>query len=133
MTSLRRITLVLVPLVLVLGAVPLAAQVPAPAAAPAPTPAPDTGTVRPGMRDAQVRAAWGAPSGSRVRGDYTYLFFANGCQPACGIQDVVILERGQVVDAIVRDPRHRYDGVSSSPPGRTPGATVSPPTGSPPR
>ena len=83
--------------------------------------------------DHLVQAAWGAPSGSRVRGDYKYLFFANGCQPACGIQDVVILERGQVVDAIVRDPRHRYDGVSSSPPGRTPAATVSTPTGSPSR
>jgi hypothetical protein len=82
------------------------------------------------MTEAQVQAAWGAPSGSRVRGDHKYLFFANGCQPACGIQDVVILERGQVVDAIVRDPRHRYDGVSSSPPGRTPAATVSTPTGS---
>ena len=124
-------------LLLTLGAFPLAAQVPAPAPPLAATPAvaatPDSGTVRPGMTEAQVQAAWGASSGSRVRGDYKYLFFANGCQPACGIQDVVILERGQVVDAIVRDPRHRYDGVSSSPPGRTPAATVSTPTGSPSR
>ena len=126
-------TTAMIALLVALGAVPLAAQVPTPAAPPAAAATPDSGTVRPGMTEAQVQAAWGAPSGSRVRGAYKYLFFANGCQPACGIQDVVILERGQVVDAIVRDPRHRYDGVSSSPPGRTPAATVSTPTGSPSR
>ena len=119
---------------------PLAGQVPAPvpgaASTPAPAPAPalaDSGVVRPGMNEAAVQAAWGTPSGSRVRGEYKYLFFANDCQPACGIQDVVMLERGQVVDAIARDPRHRYAGVSSSPAGRTPGKTLSTPTGSPSR
>ncbi len=83
----------------------------------------DTTAVRPGMTAAQVRAAWGEPSGTRVHGDYTYLYFANGCQPRCGIQDVVMLERGQVVDAIVRDPHHRYAGVSSSPATRKPEPT----------
>ena len=125
-----------IPLVLALAASPLAAQTVArttATATAAATAAPDTGTVRPGMREAQVVAAWGAPSGSRTRGDYKYLFFANGCQPACGIQDIVILERGQVIDAIARDPRHHYDGVSSSPAGRTPAPTVSTPTGSPSR
>lgn len=87
-------------------------------------------TVRPGMTEAQVRAAWGAPSGTRARGDFTYLFFANGCQPACGVQDVVILERGQVVDAVARGKGHRYDGVSSSPAGRAPSPTLSTPNGS---
>lgn len=119
-------------LLLALAAWPLGAQTPAPAPEAAAVTS-DTGTVRPGMREAQVLAAWGSPSGSRVRGGYKYLFFANGCQPACGIQDVIILERGQVIDAIARDPRHRYDGVSSSPAGRTPSRTVSPPTGSPSR
>lgn len=120
---------VTIALLLAVAAYPLAGQAP-----PAPAPAVhDSGTVRPGMREAEVLAAWGSSSGSRVRGDYKYLFFANGCQPACGIQDVVILERGQVIDAIARDPRHRYDGISSSPAGRTPSRTVSPPTGSPSR
>jgi len=124
-----------VALLFTLTASPLAAQVPAPATAAAPAAAAtgDSTTVRPGMREAEVLAVWGTSSGSRVRGDYKYLFFANGCQPACGIQDVVILERGQVIDAIARDPRHRYDGVSSSPAGRAPSRTVSPPTGSPSR
>ena len=107
-----------------------AAPVVAPPLAKAPVPQPSDSTVRPGMTEAQVRVAWGAPSGSRARGDFTYLFFANGCQPACGVQDVVILERGQVVDAVARGKGHRYDGVSSSPAGRAPSPTLSTPNGS---
>lgn len=108
------------------SAAALGAQTPA-------RPVPSDSTVRPGMTQAQVRSAWGAPSGTRARGDYTYLFFANGCQPACGVQDVVILERGQVVDAVARGRGHRYDGVSSSPAGRAPSPTISKPNGSPSR
>jgi len=95
------------------GAAPVAAQEPA--------------TVRPGMPEAGVRAAWGEPVTARSRGPYTYLFYENGCLRSCGTYDVVILEGGQVVDAIVRAPAHRYDGVSSSPPDRAPGFT--PPAG----
>jgi hypothetical protein len=79
--------------------------------------------VRPGMTDAQVRAAWGAPAGTRTRGAYTYLFFRRDCQPGCGDPDLVMLERGQVVDAITRSPSRPYDGVSSSPATRPPGFT----------
>jgi hypothetical protein len=82
-----------------------------------------TTTVRPGMSDAQVRAAWGEPTGIRTRGAYTYLFYRRACQPACGDPDLVMLERGQVVDAITRTPARRYDGVSSSPETRAPGYT----------
>ncbi len=115
---------------------PLAAQTRD--AAPRPPAPVDSMLVRPGMVQAAVVAAWGRPSGTRTRGDYTYLFYANDCKPSCGMQDVVILERGQVVDAIARAPRHRYDGISSSPAGRTPGYTPAPParstpTPSPPR
>jgi hypothetical protein len=112
-----------------LGAGALGGQTPATVAA-RPTAATTDSTVRPGMTEAQVRAAWGPPSGTRARGEYTYLFFANACQPACGTQDVVILERGQVVDAVARAKGHRYDGVSSSPAGRVPSPTLSPPNGS---
>jgi hypothetical protein len=80
-------------------------------------------TIRPGMTDAEVRAAWGKPVTERSRGAYTYLFYENGCLRTCGTYDVVILEGGQVVDAIVRGSGHRYDGVSSSPPDRAPGYT----------
>jgi hypothetical protein len=112
-------------MVLTLAGGGLAAQQPAPAVAAPAAPLAADSTVRPGMNAAQVRAAWGAPSGTRTRGDYTYMFYANDCQPACGIQDVVILERGQVVDAVARGRGHRYDGVSSSPAGRTPSPTPS--------
>jgi hypothetical protein len=41
----------------------------------------------------------------------------------CGTLDVVILEKGQVVDAIVRANYHQYEGVSSSPADRKPAFT----------
>ena len=84
---------------------------------------PAAAAVRPGMSDAQVRAAWGEPTGTRARGSYTYLFYRRECQPGCGEPDLVMLERGQVVDAVTRTPARRYDGVSSSPATRAPGYT----------
>jgi hypothetical protein len=80
----------------------------------------DVKTIRPGMTEADVRAAWGAPVTSRKAGDYTYLFYENGCLRTCGTYDLVILQGGQVVDAVVRGKDHHYDGVSSSPADRKP-------------
>jgi len=80
----------------------------------------DTGTVAPGMSEREVYAIWGAPAAVRRIGEYTYLFFQNGCEYTCGTMDVVTLQNGQVVDAIVRWDGHRYGGESSSPPGRVP-------------
>jgi hypothetical protein len=77
-----------------------------------------TGTVDPGMTREEVVAAWGPPVADRGSGAWTYLFFRNGCEVTCGTFDVVLLENGQVVDAIVRAPGHAYSGVSSSPPER---------------
>ena len=81
-------------------------------------------TIRPGMSEAEVRSAWGEPVTSRKAGDYHYLFYENGCLRACGTYDVVILQGGQVVDAITRGKDHRYDGVSSSPADRAPHYTL---------
>jgi hypothetical protein len=95
-----------------------------PAAAQATSPARGSvATIRPGMTEAEVRATWGRPVTARSRGAYTYLFYENGCLRTCGTYDVVMLEGGQVVDAIVRGSGHRYDGVSSSPRDRAPGYT----------
>jgi hypothetical protein len=80
----------------------------------------DTGTVNPGMAERDVYLIWGAPAAVRRAGEYTYLFFRNGCEYTCGTMDVVTLQNGQVVDAIVRWDGHRYGGESSSPPGRVP-------------
>ena len=82
----------------------------------------DTGTVNPGMSEREVYSIWGAPAAVRRVGAYTYLFFNNGCEYTCGTMDVVTLQNGQVVDAIVRWDGHRYGGESSSPPGRVPSA-----------
>jgi hypothetical protein len=80
----------------------------------------DTGTVNPGMSEREVYELWAAPAAVRRVGVYTYLFFRNGCEYTCGTMDVVTLQNGRVVDAIVRWDGHRYSGESSSPPGRVP-------------
>ena len=89
-------------------------------AVPAPAPAPAAAGVRPGMTEAQVKEAWGDPVAVRRVNDWTYLFFRNGRERQVGYYDVVFLQSGQVVDAIVRGDGHEYLGQSSSPPGRTP-------------
>jgi hypothetical protein len=78
----------------------------------------ETGTIRPGMTADEVIGVWGAPVSDRAVGNWTFLYFRNGCEWACGTFDVVMLEGGQVVDAIVRGVGHTYAGVSSSPPDR---------------
>ena len=80
----------------------------------------DTGTVNPGMTEREVYLIWAAPAAVRRVGEYTYLFFRNGCEYTCGTMDVVTLQNGRVVDAIVRWDGHRYSGESSSPPGKVP-------------
>ena len=80
----------------------------------------DTGTVNPGMSEREVYELWAAPAAVRRVGQYTYLFFRNGCEYTCGTMDVVTLENGRVVDAIVRWDGHRYSGESSSPMGKVP-------------
>jgi hypothetical protein len=91
--------------------------------------------VRPGMTAEQVTAAWGAPTSTRTRGDFTYLNYPSSCMPACGTQDVVILQGGKVVDAIARSSNHPYDGPSSltgKAPGFTDAAGVTTPASPPP-
>lgn len=100
----------------------------------------DTGTVNPGMSEREVYELWAAPAAVRRVGSYTYLFFRNGCEYTCGTMDVVTLENGRVVDAIVRWDGHRYSGESSSPMGKVPFANpggeqlqVTPPPPPPPQ
>ncbi len=83
----------------------------------------------PGMTEAQVRALWGEPVAVRRMNDWTYLFYRNGREREVGYYDVVFLQGGQVVDAIVRGAGHVYAGQSSSPEGRQPEYT--PPQGAP--
>ncbi len=83
-----------------------------------------TGTVDPGMTRDQVVSVWGEPVTERSSGNRTYMYYRNGCEASCGTFDVVFLEGGQVVDAIVRGQGHDYSGMSSSPPGREAVANV---------
>lgn len=76
---------------------------------------PDTGTVAPGMAEKEVYALWGPPVAVRRQGDMTFLYYRNDCEYTCGTEDVVFLQNGQVVDAVLRWPGHRYSGQSSSP------------------
>jgi hypothetical protein len=84
----------------------------------------DTGTIAPGMSEKDVYSLWGPPADVRRQGDFTYIFFPNGCEHTCGTADVVILQHGQVVDAVLRWPGHGYSGQSSSPAATPPHGPV---------
>jgi len=84
---------------LLCGATPLAAQA----------------VIDPGMTRALVVARLGKPALERTAGDATYLFYANGCLRTCGMNDVVVLDKGVVVDAVFRSTKRHYSGTSSSP------------------
>ena len=94
--------------------------------APAPAAAPQQGgsAISPGMTEAQVVALWGAPLAKRSAGTWTFLFYPNGVEHEVRFMDVVFLQGGQVVDAVLRGAGHVYTGQSSSPPGRVPEFTA---------
>jgi hypothetical protein len=71
--------------------------------------------IDPGMSKALVVARLGAPALERSAGSATYLFYRNGCERTCGMNDVVLLDKGIVVDAVFRSAKRRYSGTSSSP------------------
>lgn len=83
-------------------------------------------TIKPGMTEADVRTAWGTPLTIRTRGAHSFLYYANDCLKRCGTYDIVFLEGGQVIDAIVRDKNRRYNGIASSPIDRKPTPTIVP-------
>lgn len=94
------------------------------AALAAPVAAQDMKTIKPGMTQAEVVAAWGDYLTARKAGNMLYMYYKNDCMKRCGTYDVVFLENGQVVDAVVRDSHRAYDGVASSPKDRKPEPTV---------
>ncbi len=95
-----------------------------------------TGAVQidPGMSRAQVIERLGRPATERASNGFTYLFFINGCERTCGMNDLVTLKGDSVVDAIFRAPSRTYSGRSTSPQqNRTPRANRGPLTISPAR
>ncbi len=72
-------------------------------------------SVDPGMSEAKVVERLGQPDVSRTSGDLKYLFYHNNCIKQCGMDDVVILQKDSVVDAMFRSADRSYSGKSSSP------------------
>ena len=71
--------------------------------------------IDPGMTHEQVVAKLGQPLSSRSFESFTYMLYRNGCEKTCGMNDLVVLDSGKVVDAVFRDPKRKYTGTSSSP------------------
>ncbi|MGH7617216.1 MAG: hypothetical protein ACREPM_08320 [Gemmatimonadaceae bacterium] len=72
-------------------------------------------TIDPGMSREQVMAKLGEPLSARTYDGHTYLLYKNGCEKTCGMNDLVVLDSGKVVDAVFRAPDRKYSGTSSSP------------------
>jgi hypothetical protein len=72
-------------------------------------------SIDPGMSEAKVVERLGEPDASRAAGDFKYLFYHNSCIRQCGMDDVVILQKDSVVDAMFRSAERQYSGKSSSP------------------
>jgi hypothetical protein len=90
--------------------------------------------IDPGMTRAQVIERLGNPATERTSAGFTYLFYINGCERTCGMNDLVTLRGDSVVDAIFRAPHRSYSGRSTSPAqNRTPKADRGPLTISPAR
>ena len=84
-------------------------------AAAAPSAAQAPKSIDPGMSEAKVVERLGAADATRTAGDFKYLFYHNGCIKQCGMDDVVILQKDSVVDAMFRSADRTYTGKSSSP------------------
>ncbi|HEX8433371.1 MAG TPA: hypothetical protein VF625_18925, partial [Longimicrobium sp.] len=67
-------------------------------------------TISPGMTVDEARAVLGAPSTTRVAGEWQYLYYQNGCPVRCGSDDVVFIQNGRVVAAVFRTGRRRFTG-----------------------
>ena len=72
-------------------------------------------SVDPGMTQDQVVAALGKPLSEHAFRSFTYLFYKSGCEKTCGMNDLVVLDSGKVVDAVFRSSNRKYSGTSSSP------------------
>lgn len=72
-------------------------------------------TIDPGMSREDVVKAIGQPLSSKSYDGYTYMLYRNGCEKKCGMNDLVVLDSGKVVDAVFRSANRKYSGESSSP------------------
>ncbi len=67
-------------------------------------------TISPGMTSSQVRSLLGEPVTVRSVGDWSYLYYLNGCAVRCGSDDVVFIQNDRVVAAVFRKGSRRFAG-----------------------
>jgi hypothetical protein len=92
-----------------------------------------TSQIAPGMTRDQVEAQFGRPASERHFGAHDYLLFDADCGRRCG-DDLVILDQGKVVDAIIRSSGRAYTGahqdttLAGTPSSRPPAPPIVPAT-----
>lgn len=69
-------------------------------------------SIDPGMTREEVLARLGTPNGESHFGSFTYLFYENGCAVKCGVDDVVVLDKNIVTDAVFHSSKRTFTGVS---------------------
>lgn len=74
---------------------------------------PSVVSIDPGMTREEVLARLGTPNGESHFGSFTYLFYENGCVVKCGVDDVVVLDKNIVTDAVFRSPKRTFTGASA--------------------
>jgi hypothetical protein len=72
-------------------------------------------SIDPGMTKEQVLARLGNPSEESHSGSFTYLLYNSDCGAKCRQDDLVVLERGVVTDAVFQSGKRTYTGQSEQP------------------
>jgi hypothetical protein len=72
-------------------------------------------SIDPGMTKEQVLARLGNPSEESHSGSFTYLLYNSDCGARCRQDDLVVLERGVVTDAVFQSGKRTYTGQSAQP------------------
>jgi hypothetical protein len=81
----------------------------------APLAAREVATIDRGHDASRSSPPWASHSRLRAYQGFTYLLYKNGCEKMCGMNDLVMLDSGKVVDAVFRSSARRYTGTSTSP------------------
>ena len=85
-------------------------------------------SIDPGMTKEQVLARLGNPSEESHSGSFTYLLYNSDCGAKCRQDDLVVLERGEVTDAVFQSGKRTYTGQSEEPPALQPAVQRASPT-----
>ena len=81
-------------------------------------------SIDPGMTKEQVLARLGNPSEESHSGSFTYLLYNSDCGAKCRQDDLVVLERGVVTDAVFQSGKRTYTGQSEQPSALQPASSA---------